>query len=138
MEAKAYLDQYLGLKRDIECMEAENEQWLYIAGGLAPPSLGDKVQTSGNQQKNEDAILRYMKKVKENEAKIERLKEKMAEILSTIAKVENTTLRRILLLHYTEKKKLGTIAAEICYSYQHTKELHGIALEKVQRIIGKE
>lgn len=135
MEAKAYLEQYLELKVLIECKKAENEQWLYIAGGITPPTLSERVQSSGNTHRSEDAIIRYMRKVEENEAAIEHYKEKMAEILSVIAKLDSATLRKILLFHYTEDKKLETISAEIGYSYQHTKILHGEALKKIQFIL---
>ena len=135
MEAKAYLMQYLELKADIECKKAENEQWLYLAGGITPPTLNERVQSSGNDHRSEDAIIRYMRKVEENEAAIERCKEKMAEILSVIAKLDNATLRKILLLYYTEGKQLDEIAAEIKYSYPYTKDLHGVALQKIQKII---
>ena len=135
MEAKAYLEQYLELKRDIECLEAENEQWLYIAGGINPPTLSERVQSTGNMHRSEDAIIRYMRKVEENQQAIERSREKMAEILSTIKKLNNATLRRILLLHYTEDKKFEIVAAEIKYSYVRTIELHKEALESVQKII---
>lgn len=135
MEAKAYLEQYLEFKGLIECNKAEIEQWLYIAGGITPPTLSERVQSSGNKHRSEDAIIRYMQKVEENEAAIERFKEKMAEILSVIAKLDNATLRKILLLHYTEGKELNAIAVEIGYSYPYTKDLHGVALKKIQKII---
>ena len=137
MEAKAYLEQYLELKRDIECKYAENEQWLYLAGGITPPTLSERVQSSGNSHRLEDAIIRYMQKVKENEIAIERCKEKMDEILSVIAKLDDATLRKILLMYYTEspKLKLKHIAVKIGYSESYTKDLHGIALQKIQKII---
>lgn len=133
MEAKEYLEQYLELKGLIECKKAENEQWLYIAGGITPPELGERVQTSSKP--HGDAIIKYMRKVEENEKIIEHCKEKMAEILSVIAKLDNATLRKILLLHYTEGKQLNTIAAEIGYSYPYTKDLHSEALKKIPQII---
>lgn len=135
MEAKAYLEQYLELKVLIECKKAENEQWLYIAGGITPPTLSERVQSSGNSHRSEDAIIRYMRKVEENEAEIEHYKEKMEEILSVIAKLDNATLRKIILLYYTEKQKLKVIAAEIGYSESHTKDLKSIAEQKIQKII---
>jgi DNA-directed RNA polymerase specialized sigma subunit len=135
MEAKAYLEQYLELKVLIECKKAENEQWLYIAGGITTTTLSERVQSSGNSHRSEDEIIRYMRKVEENEAAIEHCKEKMAEILSVIANLRNATLQNILLLHYTEKKKLEIVAAEIGYSYPYTKDLHSEALKKIQPII---
>jgi DNA-directed RNA polymerase specialized sigma subunit len=135
MDAKTFLLQYLEYKRLIECKKAENEQWLYLAGGITPPTLGERVQTSGNKHRSEDAIIRYMRKTEENEAAIERYKEKMAEILSVIAKLNNATLRTILLLYYTEGKQLDEIAVEIRYSYPYTKDLHCEALKKIQQII---
>lgn len=135
MEAKAYLDQYLELKGLILCKKAENEQWESIAGGINPPTLGDKVQSTGNLHRTEDAIIKYMRIKEQNNTLIEQWESKIEEIFSVIIQLKNFTHKLIILKHYIEEKSFVEIAAEIKYSYVRTIELHKEALENVQKII---
>ncbi len=135
MDAKEYLDQYLELKGLILCKKAENEQWEAIAGGINPPTQGDKVQSSGNLHRTEDAIIKYMRIKEQNNKQIEYWESKIEEIFSVINQLHSVTHKKIIIRHYLEEKSFVEIAAEIKYSYVRTIELHKEALENVQIIL---
>ena len=63
---------------------------------------------------------------------------KQIEIIDTLSKVKDPTLYKILSYRYVDGQSFEWIAVEINYTWRHTINLHGRALEELQRILDSE
>lgn len=63
---------------------------------------------------------------------------KQIEIIDTLSKVTDPTLYKILSYRYVDGQSFEWIAVEINYTWRHTINLHGRALEELQRILDSE
>ena len=68
MKAKDYLQQVQKIDVIIKNKIIEKEQWMSMATSTTASSDGERVQSSGSQQKMADAVVRYV----ELEADIDR------------------------------------------------------------------
>lgn len=134
MEARTYLSQIGKLNSLIKNKLVEVEQWRDIAFSITAQMGGERVQSSGNQQKMATAIEKYVAIENEIDAHIDRLIDLRVEIIATIEQLEQ---KEYDLLHhmYVQMKPLKTAAADLNYSYSWAKETHREALAKVQKII---
>ena len=145
MRAKDYLKQLQKLNRMIENKLMEKEQWKTIACGISAPTApetGVRVQTSGSQQKMEDAVARYVDMDAEIDQAIDSLVDTRAEIISVIEQLPPTQYD---LLHkaYVGVVEEDTIhymtLPEIADLYQRSRSwanvVHGRALANVQKIL---
>ena len=136
MDAKTYLRQLKKLDKLIENKLAEKRHWQDIAlgGGSSFPS-GDKVQTSGSQQKMADAVCKYINIEEEIDQCIDQLVDTRREVISTI---ENLNVDEYDLLHkiYVQYMTLNEAAdAMDKRSYSWATTVHGRALQHVQKIL---
>lgn len=121
----------------IENKLAEKEQWKNIAlGTTASGSEGERVQSSGNQQKMEDAIIKYLDIEKEIDQVIDKLIAAKMDVISVIEQLnpaEYNLLHKVYVQYFTLKE-----AAYRCdMSYSAATTAHGRALKNVQLIIDK-
>ena len=149
MKAKTFLQQIQKLDYMIRNEREERQQWLDLAmsttsGGA--PETGVRVQVSGSQQRMADAVDRSIDIEAEINRKISRLYKARQEI---IAVIEQLDVAEYDLLHkmYVGKVVKTRSGAEFRYmtlqdvadvsdkSYSWARSLHGVALQKVQRII---
>lgn len=84
MTAKEYLLQVKKLDMMISNKLAEVEHWKSIATSTTISGDGERVQSSGSQQKMADAVARYMDIEREINAAIDKLVERRQEIIKTI------------------------------------------------------
>ncbi len=134
MKAKEYLEQLRKLDKLIENKLAEKERWQCIATTTTAQLSGERVQSSGNQQKMADAVCRYIELESEINACIDRFVDQRQEIIETI---EMLKVKEYDLLHkvYVQYISLQDVGGMIGKSYSWVKTMHGIALQHVQRIL---
>ena len=125
MKAKDYLLQISKIDRIIENKIAELEHWKAIATGTTTYSDGDRVQSSGNKYKMEDAVLKCIEINDEINSEIDRLVDTRKEVINTIEQLK--------LDEYDVLYK--DVSAIMDKSYSWVTSKHGRALASLQRIL---
>lgn len=134
MKAKEYLLQISKIDRLVENKIAELEHWHAIATGTTTFSDGDRVQSSGNKYKMEDAIIKCIEISNEINVEIDRLVDTRKEVISTIEQLkpsEYDVLHKI----YVQNKDFQEIATAKKKSYSWVTTKHGRALASLQKIL---
>ena len=136
MTAKEYLTQIRKLDTLITNKLIEIEQWKAIATGTTSINAGDRVQTSGSQQKMADAVCRYIAIEEEINADIDRLVDIKQEVIKTI---EQLPMNEYDLLHkvYIQFIELSDVAVLYDRTYSWVTTTHGKALKEVQKILNE-
>ena len=130
MKARTYLEQIAKWDAMIRNKFIEKEQWLEVATGIVAYSDGDRVQSSGSQQRMADAADRCI----DIDRQIDELKEKKAAVIATI---ELLPLDEYDLLHkvYVQHMDLQTAADAKRRSYSWATTIQGRAFQSVQKIL---
>lgn len=134
MDAKQFLRQLKKLDKMIENKLAEKARWKAIATGTTAQMGGEKVQSSGSQQKMADAVCRYVDIEKEIDEQIDNLIDTRQDVISVIEKL-NTTEYDILHKMYVQYMSLYDVADIYNKSYSWATTVHGRALKNVQAIL---
>ncbi len=134
MDAKQFLRQLKKLDKMIENKLAEKARWKAIATGTTAQMGGEKVQSSGSQQKMADAVCRYVDIEKEIDEQIDNLIDTRQDVISVIEKL-NTTEYDILHKMYVQYLSLYDVADIYNKSYSWATTVHGKALKNVQAIL---
>lgn len=138
MEAKKYLQQVSKLNKLIENKMIERAQWKSIATSTGTFSEGERVQSSGSQQKMADAVCRCVDIEKELDACIDRYIDTKNEVIRMIEQLPATEYD-VLHKIYIQEKSLADVAAIYDRAYSWTTTVHGRALKMVQDMLdGKE
>lgn len=144
MKAKEFLNQVAKWDKIIENKLIEQKQWKDIASNTTAGSKSilvngeqhslDRVQTSGNQQKMADAIVKYVDIETEINQCINELytaKKAVLEVIEQLEMHEYDLLHKVYIQHFP----LWDAAEELEKSYTWAKSVHGMALKRVQRIL---
>jgi len=138
VKAKEYLQQVSKLNKLIENKMFEREQWKSMATSTGTFSDGERVQSSGSQQKMADAVGKYVDIERELDACIDRYIDTKNEVIRTIEQlpaVEYDVLHK----RYIQDKLLTEVADIYCKSSAWVMKVHGRALKMVQDMLdGKE
>ena len=132
MNAKRYLQQLERLNIMIDAIQRKIDRWKDVATNTTPQTGGERVQSSGNQQKMADAVNKYVD-IERDE--LEPLKRKKSEIISTMERLDNTLQFKVLYMHYEERKDYTQIARELNYSYGHIERAHREGLRKIEKML---
>lgn len=136
MNAKEYLLQIRKIDKIINNRIEEAEHWRSVATGTTAYSEGDRVQSSGNKQKMENAVCRYLQMEAEVNEYIDKLVDVRQEILLTI---ENLPTADYEVLHkaYVQCKNFTVIAFEMGKSRSWVTSVHDRALQGVQQMLDR-
>lgn len=136
MKAKDYLGQLKKLDKLIENKLTERQHWKSIALNISPNMSGDRVQSSGSQQKMADAVHRYVDMDKEIDQIIDRLVDKRQEIIYTIEQLPATEYD---VLHKVYVQYMDYYGVSDAYgkSYSWATSVHGRALQHLQEILNE-
>lgn len=136
VQAKTFLKQLQKLNRMIENKMVEKEQWKSIALSTTVSTTGEKVSSSGSQQKMADAIDRYIDIEREINRRIDALYDAKCKIIKVI---EQLNVVEYDLLHkvYVQDMSLTEVAAQYDKTYSWATTVHGRALQHVQKILDK-
>lgn len=133
-ETQEYLLQLKKLDKLIENKMRECEQWKAIAMRTSSFSEGDRVQSSGSQQKMADAIDKYLDIEAEINRCIDELYDKRMEIISMIEQL-NATEYDVLHKMYVQNLDYYAVAEACGQSYSWATTVHGRALQHLQKIL---
>jgi len=107
--AREYLKQIRKINRLIENKLIEIEQWKVIAASTTAYSDGERVQSSGNQQKMENVICIYtdIENEKNKEiAELRRIKDEVSKTIEKLPEIEYNLLHKMY-IGVTKKDERG-------------------------------
>lgn len=133
-KAKAFLSQVEKLDTLIQNKEVEKRQWRDIALGITSRTDGERVKSSGSQQKMANAVDKYIDLEKEIDREIDRLVDTKREILAVIEQLkplEYDFLHKV----YIQRMSLQDVASAYGMSYSWATTTHGIALKNVNKML---
>ena len=137
MKAKEYLQQVKKIDKLIENKLIEKEQWFAIATGTTASSEdGDRVQSSGSQQKMADAVVKIIALQEEINNLIDMYIDTKQGVIKTIEQLpadEYDVLHKI----YIQGKNMRQTAAACDKSYDWVKIVHKQGMRNVQMFLGK-
>lgn len=133
-EVKEYLQQVEKLDKLIENKIAEKKQWFELATGTSAQLTPDKVQSSGNQQRLEDAVIKIVDIEREVDEQIDKFVDLKREIISTIEQLK-TVEYDFLYKVYIQYKTLEEVAEIYGYQYSWATTTHGRALQSLRRLL---
>ena len=137
MKAKEYLQQVKKIDKLIENKLIEKEQWFAIATGTTASSEdGDRVQSSGSQQKMADAVCKMIEIQEEINNLIDMYIDTKQGVIKTIEQLpadEYDVLHKI----YIQGKNMRQTAAACDKSYDWVKIVHKQGMRNVQMFLGK-
>jgi DNA-directed RNA polymerase specialized sigma24 family protein len=136
MNAKEFLRQVEKLDRLIENKMVEVQQWRAIAKNTTTTLSADRVQSSHNPQKIQDAICKYMDLEAEINRDIDALVDAKSDVLRVIEQLGATDYD-VLHKIYVQGLTLQDVASAYDRAYGWATTRHGIALKRVQRILDK-
>ncbi len=134
MRAKEYLRQLEKLDSMIENKLIERQRWRDLATDTTAAIRGERVQSSGNQQRMESAIVSMIELEREIDACIDRLVDTRRDVISVIEQL-NATEYDLLHKIYVQHIPIYDVAAKSDKSYSWTTTVHGRALKNVQNIL---
>ena len=137
IEAKSYLLQVERLDSRIANKLIERQQWRDIALGITANIGGERVQSSGSQQKMSEAIEKCLDMDKEINSLIDELIETKKKVIDTIEKIYSPTEYKILHMRYIQHISLKEIAIKLNREYSWVTTTHGRALKSVQNILDR-
>lgn len=136
MNAKDFLRQAKKYDMMIKNKLIEVEQWKAIATGTTAQMGGERVQSSGNQQKMADAVAKYVDIEADRKKCIDGLMKAKNEIIEVIEQL-NATEYDVLHKIYIQYMTLEDAASMYDKTYSWITTVHGRALQHVQEILDK-
>ena len=133
-KAQIYLEQVDKLNAMIENKIAEVAQWRGIALGITSHSEGERVQSSGSNQKMSDAVDRAIDLQSEINGMVDRLIDLKQEIILTI-ELLNATEYDVLHKRYIQGMQFDEIGAAKGKSKSWATTVHGRALQNLNLIL---
>lgn len=137
MTAKEYLQQIRELDKAIKAKQDEIYKLECLATSITAPTDREPVQTSNISDKVGSLGAKIADLQKELEQEKLNFIEQLQERISVIERLrpENMLLYYVLHRRYVSYCKFKEIAKDICYSYDYTRELHELALKKVEKFL---
>ena len=135
IDAKSYLRQVELLDAKIENKLIEQQQWRDIALGVTASIGGERVQSSGSQQKMANAINKCVDMETEINGLIDELVHTKKKVIETIEKLNNPTEYKILHMRYIQYIGLTGISEKLNRDYTWVTTTHGRALKNVQNML---
>lgn len=134
MTAKQWLERGRNLNNEIETLLTAQQRALELACKTSSGSTDDKVQTS-RRNTSEERFISYADYERLINDKIDKLYQVQREITDAIYRVDNSTLRTVLVERYINFNTWEQIAVNMNYGYRHVCRLHGEALNKIKDVI---
>lgn len=135
MKAKEYLQGIKRLDRLIESLTSEYVAMRSLALKTTACNDGERVQSSGSQDKMADAVIRLIKQQEKINKSIDRYINMRANIHEVICMLDDPNHITILYKRYFEYKSWEQIAYEMGYTYRWVTKIHGNALTELDKIL---
>ena len=132
--ARSFLEQVQKLDKIIENKIIECDQWKAMATSATAQMGGERVQSSGSQQRMADAVEKYIDIERRINEYIDKLYDTKMEVLGVIEQLE---VGEYDLLHkvYVQYISLAEVAVIYDRSYSSVTTTHGRALQHVEEIL---
>lgn len=131
MTAKAYLAE---LRRLDACINQRlQEKAALYASTVKASRTGDPVHASGGRDAMPGLIQRLTNLEADIDRRIDAFVNRKHRIIQQIQELDNAAYVSLLYKRYVEYKRLEQIAAEMHYTYQHIRVLHGKALRAFEQ-----
>lgn len=134
-KAKEYLQQVKSADLAINDKLEELAKLEALATKINSVNEGERVQSSGSQDKVADAVCEIADLKADIDVEIKHLLALKREIREVIQKVGEPELMSILYKRYMQYKSWEKISVELNISYRHATRLHGKALQNVEKIL---
>lgn len=134
LDTKEFLNQPKKLDLLIKNKLIEKQQWRDLALGITANMEGERVQSSGSQQKMADAIVKCIDMEAEIDRLVDRFIDKKREVVQVIEQVESPIEYDLLHRHYIQYHTLQEVADHYGKEYGWATTTHGRALKSVQEI----
>ncbi len=134
MTAKEFLKQLKKIDTLISNKMAERQQWFDLATNMTPSQNGERVKSSGDQNKIATAMCNYIDLERQINEYIDELVEKRREVITTIEQLpeaEYDVLHKV----YVQYKTLYEVADERERTYSWVTTVHGRALKHLDNIL---
>ena len=134
MNGKEYVEQIKKLDTLINNKLAESRQWRDLALSITSKTDGERVQSTGDQQKMSSAIDKCIDIEREVDSLVDEYIAKKKEIIKTIEQLpeaEYDVLHKI----YVQYKTLYEVADERNIAYSWATTIHGRALKSLDNIL---
>lgn len=136
MKAITYLERIEKIEAEIEVQEDELERLRTLRDKITASYDGERVQTSGNQTKLENCVIKILQLEAEYEESIINLQNYKNEALKLIRQSCDADCIRLLYKRYFVHKDWGDIAVDMNYTYHWVSNgLHKKALSQVQKAL---
>lgn len=137
LKAQEFLEQYKTQQTIIVSCWEEVEKWKDIAHSVTGCLDGVRVQSSGNKQKMENAVISYSDIEADIQRRIAEAREIQNEIVRKIAQLKES---EYYVLHgiYILGKQFKEVAASKNKSVSWATSLHGTALANLQQLLDAE
>ncbi len=134
MNVKNYLQQVQKIDAVITNKMIEREQWLTLASSLSGQPDGERVKSSGSNQKMEDSVVMAIDAARDIDKYVARLRDVKSEISEVIQQIP---VKEYDVLHklYIQGKDLDDVATDNKKSYSWASTMHGRALAHVQGVL---
>lgn len=132
-EIKKWLSRAKKADEEINALISEQARALTNATSTTAYSGSEKVQTS-NVNTSESKFVSYAAYSELIDERIDRLYEIKKEILERVNKLDDATLRAILIFRYLNFERWETIAGIMNYSYKQVCRLHSKALALIKDV----
>ena len=136
MNAKEFLLQIKKLDKLIENKLVEIQQWKDIAANSTTNMTGEKVDSTPNPRRTEDAICKYIDLEAEARNDFDRFIKAKNDVISVIEQL-NATEYDFLHKVYVQDFTLQDVADRYDMSYNWATTTHGRALKHVQIILNR-
>lgn len=136
-DAKSYLKQVEKLDKQITNKLVERQQWKDIALGITASVEGERVQSSGGQDKMANAIVKCVDMEAEINNLVDELINAKKSVIATIEQLDSPTEYDILHKRYIQYMPLQEIAEKYNRDYTTITTTHGRALKRVQVLLDK-
>lgn len=134
--ARDWLSRGYKIDREVAALEAAKQSILDDLTRCTSQLTPDKVQTS-QANTSERMMQKYVDFTAQIDARVDALIDTKAEIAAAIERVEDATLRALLVNRYVNLMRWEHVAIEMNYNYPWTMELHRRALSAVYNKILK-
>lgn len=137
VDAKEYLEQIEKLDLLIENKRTEKKEWQDIAKSITVPMGREKVQSSGDQQKMETAVVNYVAIEQEIDLAIIQHAAEKQKIISMIERLPTLSYNVLYkkYVRYKEYPYMHDIAEEYEKSDSWAGDVHREALRQLQEIL---
>ena len=134
MDAADFLKQLYKLERIVENKLIERDQWKALALHTTSTMGGERVQSSGDQQKMAEAVNRFVDLDREIDECIDKLIDAKREVSRVIEQL-NATEYDLLHKRYFQKMTFDEVGAAMGKSKSWATTVHGRALQHVQELL---